>query len=50
MRIWREGMAHWTYIVGAALLAIGMLIWLEWLGSERPVTRAEVPVRLPSER
>lgn len=47
MQIRRGRTARWTYGGGAAILALALLFWLEWLGSERPLTTTEVPVSQP---
>lgn len=47
MQIRRGKSAKWIYAVGAAILAIVLLFWLEWLGSEQPLKTIEVPVSQP---
>ncbi len=47
MQIRRARKTMWIYGAGAAILAVALLFWLEWLGSERPITTTEVPVSQP---
>ena len=44
MTVQRARTTRWIYGAGAAILAVALLFWLEWLGSERPITTTEVPV------
>ncbi len=43
----RARTSRWIYIAGAAISAVVLMFWLEWLGSERPMTTIEVPVSQP---
>jgi hypothetical protein len=47
MQIRRGRVGKWTYATVAAILAIVLLFWFEWLGSERSLTTTEVPVSQP---
>ena len=48
MNVRRGRMVRWTYAVGAAIAVVMLLFWLEWLGSERPLTMTEVTVSQPA--
>ena len=39
---------RWRYAVGVAIAGVILLFWLEWLGSERPLTMTEVTVSQPA--
>lgn len=44
MNVRRLTRDRWIYLVGAVVTAAAILFWLEWLGSEQPLTKTEVPV------
>ena len=48
MNVRRGRMVRWIYVVGAAIVGVILLFWLEWLGSERPLTVTEVTVSQPA--
>ena len=50
MNVRRGRMVRWTYVAGAAIVGLLILFWLEWMGSERPLTVTEVPVSQPAEK
>jgi hypothetical protein len=47
MSIQRRGGNRWKLLVIAAIIAIALLFWLEWLGSERSQRLTEIPVATP---
>lgn len=44
----RGRIVRWTYAIGVAIAGVILLFWLEWLGSERPLTMTEVTVSQPA--
>ncbi|MBL0924100.1 MAG: hypothetical protein IBJ12_06480 [Sphingomonadaceae bacterium] len=47
----RGGRKKWLlWSVPVAIIAITLLLWLEWLGSERPLQIKEIPVGIPAEK
>jgi hypothetical protein len=40
--------SRWIYLIGAVILAAVLLLGLEWLGSEKPLMKTEVPVMQPA--
>ncbi len=44
---WKSRLA-WLLLVAG--LAVALLMWLEWLGSEQPMQVTEIPVQAPTTR
>ena len=46
----RKGRNRWKLLLTAAIFVVGLLFWLEWLGSEQPQKVTEIPVAKPDSK
>jgi hypothetical protein len=46
----RRGSNRWKLLLIAAIFAVALIFWLEWLGSERQRTVNEIPIAAPDAR
>jgi hypothetical protein len=46
----RRGSNRWKLLLSAAIFAVALIFWLEWLGSEKQQTVTEIPIAAPDAR